>query len=204
MRQKYFLPALLVLVATLAGLFICGIIGVPLAVPALIGAAVLLLRVLVRRSATIKHTVGYVAWSLFPFVLAMFVVIRGVERAWFSRITHIPTGSDFATLFAVAVAVSIGANVVNNIPMVVGMISLIRPITPLPEPFAFATLIGTNIGPSVLTIGSLATMLWVAMVRKRGVSITAFTYLKVGLITTPLMLLGTTVALWLELSVFHW
>jgi len=134
---------------------------------------------------------------LFPFVIAMFIIIRGVERAWLPHLSHIPTGKDFLTLAAVTFATAVGANVVNNIPMVVAMIALLRSVTnPIPEHIAFATLIGTNIGPSVLTIGSLATMLWLAIVRKRGVTVSSLNYLRVGIITTPPMLAAATFALW--------
>jgi len=185
------------LVMTLVALFIFGFLSLPLAIPALVGAGVVGVVGLVRRTVSVRATVGYVSWSLFPFVIAMFIVIRGVERAWLPHVSHIPTGKDFLTLAAVTFATAVGANVVNNIPMVVAMIALLRSVTnPIPEHIAFATLIGTNIGPSVLTIGSLATMLWLAIVRKRGVTVSSLNYLRVGIITTPPMLAAATFALW--------
>ncbi len=185
------------LVMTLVALFIFGFLSLPLAIPALVGAGVVGVVGLVRRTVSVRATVGYVSWSLFPFVIAMFIVIRGVERAWLPHLSHILTGKDFLTLAAVTFTTAVGANVVNNIPMVVAMIALLRSVTnPIPEHIAFATLIGTNIGPSVLTIGSLATMLWLAIVRKRGVTVSSLNYLRVGIITTPPMLAAATFALW--------
>src|SRR5262249_6563007 len=133
---------------------------------------------------------------LFPFVIAMFVVIRGVERAWLPQLAPIPSDSRLPTLLGIAFGTAVGANLINNIPMVVAMIRLLQAVTPIPEPAACATLIGTNIGPSIITFGSLATMLWLALVRKRGLDISARSYLRVGLITTPAMLLAATLILW--------
>jgi arsenical pump membrane protein len=43
-------------------------------------------------------------------------------------------------------------------------------------------------------------MLWLALVRKRGVEVSARAYLRIGLMTTPPMLLAATVVLWLVLG----
>lgn len=49
--------------------------------------------------------------------------------------------------------------------------------------------------------GSLATMLWLALVRKRGVTVSAGAYTRIGLLVTPPMLLAATLVLWLVLRV---
>ena len=53
-----------------------------------------------------------------------------------------------------------------------------------------------TIGPTMTTYGSLATMLWLALVRRRGIDITTRQYLRVGLVTAPLVLFTSSVALW--------
>ena len=185
----------------LAALLAFGLLALPLAIPACVGAAALAIIAMTRRIVTGHALVGSVSWSLFPFVIAMFTVMRGLERAWLPHLRTIPSGRGLGTLLVIAFGTGIGANVVNNVPMIAAMISLLRAVaTPVPDHLAFATLIGTNIGPSVLTFGSLATMLWLALVRKRGVEVSARAYLRIGLITTPPMLLAATVTLWLVLG----
>jgi arsenical pump membrane protein len=56
-----------------------------------------------------------------------------------------------------------------------------------------------NIGPTVTTYGSLATMLWLALIRKRGLDVSTAEYLRVAAITTPIVLIAATVTLWLVL-----
>lgn len=199
-----FRAAAIGLAATLAALLIFGLAGYPLAIPALAVAAALAAISCARHHATASAIRDAVTWPLFPFVIAMFVVIRGVEHAWLSRIGAIPMGTGIGTLFAVAAGTGIGANIVNNIPTAVAMIAVLRATGPrVPEHLAYATLIGTNIGPSIITVGSLATMLWLAIVRKRGLTISAGTYMKVGAIVTPLMVAAAVAALWVDLHLLH-
>ncbi|MGI8856324.1 MAG: SLC13 family permease, partial [Thermomicrobiales bacterium] len=192
------------LTAVLLALLACGLAGIPLAVPALGVGAIMALASCTRRQSSLADLRDSVTWSLFPFVIAMFVVIRAVEHGWLARIGSIPTGTGFGTLFAVAAGTGIGANIVNNIPMAVAMISVLRATGQhVPEHLAYATLIGTNIGPSIITVGSLATMLWLAIVRKRGVAVSATSYMKVGAIVTPLMVAAATAALWIDIHLLH-
>ena len=199
-RPPGFAVAAVGLTAVLGGQFAFGVLALPLAIPACLGAVVLGIVARACRRLDRGQLVGSVSWSLFPFVISMFAVMRGLERAWLPHIPQFPTGHGLGTLLAVAAGTSVGANLVNNIPMIAAMITLLRAAgSPIPDHLAFATLIGTNIGPSVLTFGSLATMLWLAIVRKRGVEITAWTYTRIGLLTTPLMIAAAAVVLWLTL-----
>lgn len=65
---------------------------------------------------------------------------------------------------------------------------------------SYAALIGANIGPALTTYGSLATMLWLSIIRKRGTSVSTGFYMRVSLITVPIVLLTTAVALWISLT----
>lgn len=203
-RPPGFRAAAVGLAATLAALFAFGILGWPLAIPAVVGALALGIIALARGNVSVGRINAAVAWPLFPFVFAMFIVIRAVEHAWLGHIGRLPSDAHFWTLAAVAFGTGLGANIVNNIPMAVAMISLLRSTAgPIAEPIAFATLIGTNIGPSIITVGSLATMLWLAIVRQRGVQMNALTYTKIGIITTPLIVAAATATLWFEIRFLH-
>jgi len=188
--------------AVLLGLLAFGFAGLPLAVPACVGAVALCGAALARRQIAVQRLNAGIAWPLFAFVPAMFAVIRGVEATWLPRLPALSASDGLPNLLLVAFGTAIGANLVNNIPMIAAMIGLLRGTgATIPDHLAFATLIGTNIGPSVLTFGSLATMLWLALVRKRGVPVTAGAYTRIGLLVTPPMLLAATLALWLVLRV---
>lgn len=60
-------------------------------------------------------------------------------------------------------------------------------------------MVGANIGPTLTTYGSLATMHWLTLIRKRGIYVSTTMYMRVALFTTPIVLVTTTLALWLVL-----
>jgi len=69
------------------------------------------------------------------------------------------------------------------------------------NPQVYATIIGAGLGPNLTIIGSLATMLWLGTIRRKGVNITAVQYFKIGILTSPLMLLAACVALWISIII---
>src|SRR2546423_14677431 len=55
----------------------------------------------------------------------------------------------------------------------------------------YGTLLGCDLGPNLTTTGSLSTMLWLLLLRQRGLEISSLQYLRLGVIVTPLILLAT-------------
>jgi arsenical pump membrane protein len=198
--DRWFLTAAGVLVATLAGLIALGLASRPLAPAALAGAVALALAGAALGRAPLRATPRFVAWPVFGFVAGMFLVVRGVEVALLDGlalpIPHDPVGA----MVTGAITAALGSNLVNNVPMTLLMISLFPRVDGAArEALAWGTLLGANIGPVLTTYGSLATMLWLTLVRKRGVSVTTRAYLRVSLITMPVVLAAAMLALWLQL-----
>jgi arsenical pump membrane protein len=63
--------------------------------------------------------------------------------------------------------------------------------------FVAATMLGCDLGPNLTTVGSLATILWVLILRQRDVDVSGLDYFKVGVVVTPLMLLAGAFTIWL-------
>ena len=66
----------------------------------------------------------------------------------------------------------------------------------LQNTLAYANIIGCNLGPKMTPIGSLATLLWLYVLSKKGVRIGWIEYMKVGFVVTPIVLLPTLISLW--------
>lgn len=200
--DRYLRAATLALGLVLVALFACGLLGWPIAPPALIGGAALAALAVRRRKATPLALAREVAWGLIPFVIGMFVVIRAAQQAWLAALGDQLTLArhDLPALLAMAFGTALGANVVNNIPMIGAAIGLLARADPAArEPLALAAVLGTNLGPTITPFGSLATMLWLTTIRRRGHPLPTLAYVQVGLLTAPPTLLAATLALWLTL-----
>ncbi|MFN8592005.1 MAG: ArsB/NhaD family transporter [Thermomicrobiales bacterium] len=196
----WFRSAALILAATLMVLLVAGLVHSSLAWPALAGGGLLLLIGLLGRRVGFGATARSVSWPLFVFVIGMFILVRGFEHFWLEQLAfHLPTSPLPALLLAVG-ANAIGSNIVNNVPMTLLSLPFIAHAgAGVQEPLAYGTLVGTNIGPTLTTYGSLATMLWLTLIRKRGLDVTTGAYLRVALVTTPIVLVATTLTLWVML-----
>jgi arsenical pump membrane protein len=64
---------------------------------------------------------------------------------------------------------------------------------PLHRVLTVGTLIGANIGPALTTYGSLATILWLAGLRRGGIEVATRDYLKMSVILVPAALLAAVV-----------
>jgi len=65
--------------------------------------------------------------------------------------------------------------------------------------FIAATIFGFDLGPNLTTVGSLATVLWLLILRRRQVDVSGLDYFKVGILVTPLMLCVGALLIWLLL-----
>lgn len=84
---------------------------------------------------------------------------------------------------------------VNNLPAVL-VSSLAIDQVDGPAYLPFASLLGTAVGAKLTPIGSLATLLWLQLLRKGGVEMLWREYIKYGLLLTFPILLCSLVALW--------
>ncbi len=116
-----------------------------------------------------------------PFGTALLALSLGVLSE--SVLTHLSLNSLFnaSSQLGVLKAIgggAIGANLVNNLPAtLVGLHSLPQ----VPSPGLWALLIGVDMGPIILAIGSLHCLLWQNMMKQLGCEVDSFTYAKWGL-----------------------
>jgi arsenical pump membrane protein len=60
----------------------------------------------------------------------------------------------------------------------------------LPQPVTSAMLIGVDLGPNMSITGSLATILWLVALRREKLDVTAWRFLRIGLLVMPPALLA--------------
>ena len=196
----WFRLAALLVVLTLVGLIVCGLAGVPLSFPALAGGGAMVAAGLVGRRFGARRAVGAIAWSVFVFMFAMTVLVHGIDRVLLDGFTLRLPQDPVTGLWVSAALAGLGSNVINNLPMAVLALSFLPPAHgATADALAVGTLIGVNIGPTLTTAGSLATILWLAQLRERQVGVTVRDYLRVALVTTPIVMVVTLGAVTLRL-----
>ena len=65
----------------------------------------------------------------------------------------------------------------------------------VPELVKSALLIGVDLGPNLSVTGSLATILWLIVLRREDVEITGWEFFKAGMIVMPIALLASLLVL---------
>jgi arsenical pump membrane protein len=153
--------------------------------------AVLLATFRDRRAA--QKVVRGVSWSIVPLVAGLFMIVEALNRGGLLRIAERGLGWS-ATLPAVAgklaagFAVALLSNGMNNLPVGLASGSALRH-SHLNGAIQHAVLIGVDLGPNLSITGSLATILWLIVLRREGVEITGWQFLMAGMIVMPIALL---------------
>jgi len=140
--------------------------------------------------------------TLLGYVSGLLLLVKGVELTGLTAgLVSLLLG--FAQTPATAAAAglvgaAVGSNVLNNLPASLVLISGAHSAhlpEPLLRPFLLGSLAGADIGPNLTPVGSLSTMLWLLIVRRRGLEVSARQYIKIGVVVTPAVLLTAGIAI---------
>jgi arsenical pump membrane protein len=164
-------------------------LGLPTAVAGILTAAVVLIRTRTRP----WMIVGNIAWGVLPLVAGLFVLVKGLDNTGLIGAISGPLRGDAVdpgiwTAWAVGGVVAFATNLMNNLP--VGLIagSAVQSAD-ASDSITRAILIGVDLGPNLSVTGSLATILWLAVLRREGQSIGTLRFLKLGVLVMPPALL---------------
>ncbi|HET7900500.1 MAG TPA: SLC13 family permease [Candidatus Nanopelagicales bacterium] len=170
------------------------VLGVPPWIVGCVAAAVLVVVFAARSRSTLR--LGLVPWQLVVTTLALFLVVGLLEQhgltAWLTTIAGTASDGPVALLRTTFVGAA-ASNLVNNLPAYVAL----EPVAASSPDRLLALLVGTNLGPLITLWGSLATLLWRDRCRSGGLDVGASRFALAGAVGVPILLLTTTLALWL-------
>jgi arsenical pump membrane protein len=200
--RQFFIPV----VVALGALAIAYVVGSaflwPLGVIAACGGAVLLGIAAARRRVSRDVLRANVSPAVLVYVAGLFVMVHGAEDAGVTGalVSSAASQAHDASRAVIAglVGSSVLSNVVNNLPGIVVFISGAQAggvSAPLQQPFLFGALSGADLGPNLTPVGSLSTMLWLVIVRRRGVEVSAFDLLRLGVVIAPVTLVAAGAAI---------
>jgi arsenical pump membrane protein len=177
-------------------------VNFPLGVVAIGGGLALAFAAIAFHNFSLRRLGAHFSPSLFVYVAGLFVLVSGVESSGLtgtlvSGLARLITSSTSAVVAGV-IGTGVGSNLINNFPAVLVMLSGVQSSHMAPQlqlPFLMGSLAGADLGPNLTPVGSLSTMLWLIIVRRRGVDISSLDYLKVGLVVTPAMLVGAALVI---------
>jgi arsenical pump membrane protein len=197
-----------VLALLLAGFFALEPLGVPVSAMAAFCAAVLLAVASRGRAIDTRKVLRSAPWQIVVFSLGMYLVVYGLRNAGLAG--HVAAlldvfarGGIWGAAMGTGLLAAALSSVMNNMPTVlVGALSIDASSATgaVKEAMVYANVIGCDLGPKITPIGSLATLLWLHVLARKGMAIGWGCYFKAGLVLTLPVLCATLAALALRLS----
>jgi arsenical pump membrane protein len=180
------------LLLLLVGLFALEPLGIPVSVVAGVCAALLFAVAARGHRISTRRVLREAPWQVVIFSLGMYLVVYGLKNAGLTDLLarlldQLAAHGLWSATLGTGLLAALLSSVMNNLPSVlVGALSiqasgaegLVR------EAMIYANVIGCDLGPKITPIGSLATLLWLHVLARKGMRISWGYYFKVGLVLT--------------------
>jgi arsenical pump membrane protein len=195
--DRYFLFVSTGLGITAIGYILVSIYGLPLSYPAAGGAVILLAFGFGFGRLKVKQVSSGISWSIFLFIFSLALLVRGLENAGVIQalaagLAKLASQGPLQALFSVTLGTAFGSNLINNWSMMMVSVSSLGNLSQAPgfdKVLVYGAIMGADIGPNIAILGSLSSMLWLILLRQRGLVIRPVQYLKLGLVVAPPMLI---------------
>jgi arsenical pump membrane protein len=213
LQKKLMIKMLIFVFVVRISLFVASFIGISVSLVAVLGSVILLIWRWIYLKISLKDVAGKIPWHILIFAFGMYVIIFGLHNIGLTNILLIylkPLVNDslFHASLTMGMITALLANLFNNHPalMVVTLTLTQMGLDPLIIKTVYlANIIGSDMGSLILPIGTLATLIWMHILKNHKIRISWLEYIKVTIIVIPLTLIFTLISLylWLLLVFVH-
>ncbi|MFC0132690.1 arsenical efflux pump membrane protein ArsB [Massilia eurypsychrophila] len=192
----------------LVGFFWLERLGVPISAVAAAGAALLLAVAARGHKIATREVLSNAPWQVVIFSLGMYLVVYGLRNAGMTDylatvLNECARYGVWGAALGTGLITAILSSIMNNMPTVlIGALSIDATTSQgvVREAMVYANVIGSDLGPKITPIGSLATLLWLHVLESKDIKISWGYYFRVGIVLTLPVLVLTLAALALRLS----
>src|SRR5882762_10074785 len=152
------------------------------------GTAVTIIVLIIRRQSPLP-VLRDISWGVLPLVAGLFTLVAGVAQIGIldsaTQMLHNAAAySPREASFGAGIIVALASNLMNNLPT--GLVAAtVSQSADVPLQVTSGILIGVDLGPNLSVTGSLATILWLIALRREGEAVTAWQFLKIGIVVMP-------------------
>jgi arsenical pump membrane protein len=207
-RSRFMRNVLLFVFAVRLSLFAASYFAIPVSLMAVIGSLVLLGWRWVYLKISPVDMLKKTPWYILVFAFSMYVIIYGLHNIGLTNMLidymrPMVQGSLLHASVMMGALLTVLSNIFNNHPaLMVGTLTLMNmDLSPLALKISYlANVIGSDMGSLLLPMGTLATLMWMHIVRKGKVMITWWEYVKITFVVIPPATLFTLVVLYYWVS----
>jgi arsenical pump membrane protein len=130
-----------------------------------------------------------ISWGVLPLVAGLFVLVEALEKTGVTSdlaglLIDLTRDAANTAAWVSGAVLALACNLVNNLPA--GLVAgRVVELAKVPEHVRAAVLIGVDLGPNLSVTGSLATILWLTALRREGLHVSAWSFLKLGALVMP-------------------